>query len=152
MKKGSISLFIIILFSVNTILVAQSNLIIDQLLEEDRATYGKTVYLVLTAAELLSEEDSVQKAFTLLNEKDWGIKIKQEMDVINIGEYSFLLMKAFNINGGIMYSIFPGPRYAARELYYLGFFFENPSADRYISGEEIVEILGRVLAWKEETG
>jgi hypothetical protein len=61
-------------------------------------------------------------------------------------------MRALDIPGGIMYSMFPGPRYAAREIAYLGFVRGSGAPGRTVSGNEVMYILGRVLEWKEGQG
>jgi hypothetical protein len=58
-------------------------------------------------------------------------------------------MQAFEIKGGVMYRIFPGPRYAGRELSYLGLIRGNGSPTRTFDGDEAIGILGRLLEWKE---
>jgi hypothetical protein len=62
-----------------------------------------------------------------------------------LGEYAYILMKAFHMQGGIMYSIFPGPRYASRELAFLEMIPGSASSGRTLSGEEVIRILGNVL-------
>ena len=132
------------------ILHSQSNTVIDELLDTEKADWGQTTYMVLTAAELLDENTNMAEAIKALEKQQWGIDVKEPEDSITLGEYSYLLMKAFNITGGLMYKLFPGPRYAARELDYLDFIYDNKSPYRTLSGEEVLRILGRVLEWKEE--
>jgi hypothetical protein len=85
-----------------------------------------------------------------LKQQDWGIKVPEQPTDISLGQYAYLIMKAFNIPGGLMYRLMPGSRYAAREIAYLGFVTENPSPYRSISGQEAMQILNNVLSWKEE--
>jgi hypothetical protein len=68
---------------------------------------------------------------------------------ITLGEYAFVLMKAFDIRGGIFYSIFPGPRYACRELAFLGLLDGKASPNRRLAGDEAVRVLGKVLEYRE---
>ncbi len=143
-------LLFFILISAVMILSAQSNLIIDDLLGEEKATFGKTAYLALAAAGIIPEEATLEDAIYVLEKQEWRIDLKEPEDPITLGEFSFLLMKAFNIQGGLMYSIIPGPRYACRELAYLKIIPGNTSPYRAPSGEEVVRILGRLLEWKEE--
>ena len=140
--------FILIVLSI-AFLHAQIEEQIDLLLEEESAGFGKAVYLVLVASEHCDETESLSGALGVLQKKNWDISLKGEGDAITLGEYSYLLMRAFNIKGGIMYMIFPGPRYAVRELVYHNLILENPNPDRQVSGEEVMTILTRVLNWKE---
>ncbi|MCF6335422.1 MAG: hypothetical protein L3J12_06750 [Spirochaetales bacterium] len=129
---------------------AQSNTIIDNLLEEKKADWGKTVYMVFTAADLAEENSEISEIMESLSRNQLGIDPGSPEEAITLGKYSFLLMKAFDIPGGLMYKLFPGSRYAVRELSYLNFIDNDKSPYRTLSGEEVLRILGRVLEWKEE--
>ena len=148
MKKYRILifLFLVLLFESVT-LGAQSNALLDVLLEEKQASFGNTVYLALAAADIIEETASPSQASVILEQQDWGILRKEVDEPITLGEMSFLYMKTFKIRGGLLYRLFPGPRYAARELAYMGFVDGSSSAYRIPSGEEAVRILGDVLEW-----
>jgi len=145
------TLFIIsfVLASFPLILNAQSNTVIDNLLEKDKAGFGSASYMVFTAAGILKDNSSFEEALQYLNKLKWKMNNKEPGEYITLGEYSYMLMKTFNIDGGIMYQIFPGPKYAARELFYLKLIDKDRDSSRYISGEEVIRILGRLLEWKE---
>jgi len=151
MKKSCLVLSLLFIsLVVNMGLAAQSNDIIDGLLAEEQASYGKAAYLALTASGLITEEQTPEQALEVLKEQGWKLDILSAAEPIKLGEYSFILMKVFHIQGGVMYSIMPGPRYAGRELSYLGMIHGSPSPYRTISGEEAVRILGNILEWQEE--
>jgi hypothetical protein len=59
-------------------------------------------------------------------------------------------MAAFGIKGGIMYSLFPGPRYAYRELLHLKLIQGRADENFTLSGERLLQILGRVLQYTGE--
>jgi hypothetical protein len=140
--------YILIALSI-PVLYAQRNEQIDLLMEQENATFGSAVYMVLVAAEYCTETVSLADALKTLEGKDWDFGPKMVDDAITLGEYSYLLMKAFNIPGGIMFNIIPGPRYAVRELVYLKLILEDPEPGRLLSGEEVMTMLTRVLDWKE---
>lgn len=150
MSKSKITFIcsILILLSI-PVLYAQFNQQIDLLIEQENASYGRAVYLVLVASEYCDETVSLAQALEALQGKDWKIIPKGIDDTITLGEYSYLLMRAFNIPGGIMYMIFPGPRYAVRELVYHKLILENPESGRLLNGEEVMIMLTRVMSWKE---
>jgi hypothetical protein len=56
-----------------------------------------------------------------------------------------MLTRAFKIDGGIMYRILPGPRYATRELAYLGIITGPAKAGMSLSGERALRILEMIL-------
>jgi len=129
---------------------AQSNDVLDGVLEQKEADFSATVYLVLSAAGIIPETATPEDAVKALEEKGWGIPVSQTPAPISLGQYSYLLMKAFDIPGGLMYRLFPGPRYATREVSYLGFVTDRVTPYRMVSGEEVLRVLGTVLTWKEE--
>jgi hypothetical protein len=59
-------------------------------------------------------------------------------------------MKAFNIKGGFMYSLFPGPRYGYRELVYRKIIRGRAYSAMPVSGERLLRIIGRVLGYNNE--
>ncbi len=132
------------IFSLST-LTAQSNKIMDRLLEQEEASYGLSAYMVLTAVGELPEDATAQDAVEAIQSRNWGIEPAKPDKAITLGEYSYLLMKALNMKGGIMYTIFPCPRYAARELVFLDYVVGNSAAGRVLSGNEVVRILGQAL-------
>jgi hypothetical protein len=131
---------------------AQSNQVIDGLLEQEQAAFGRVLYLVQTAAGELDENVSPQQAAEQFDAAQWNVPGKSAEEPVTLGEYSQILMRALDIPGGIMYSMFPGPRYAAREIAYLGFVRGSGAPGRTVSGNEVMYILGRVLEWKEGQG
>lgn len=128
---------------------AQSNETMDQFLEQEKASCGHSAYMILTAVGLLDEEASVEEALAVLAETEVKGPSGPANETITLGEYSYLLMQALEIEGGLMYRLFPGPRYAARELKYLDLIPGESSPRRSLSGAEAVQILGRALEWKE---
>lgn len=150
MTKTSILLLAFILLGAIVNVSAQSNEVLDALLEEDTTTYGQAAYLVLTASARIPDDASPATAAEEIAAQGWKVPARTAEEPLTLGEYSFLLMQAFEIKGGIMYRIIPGPRYAGRELAYLKFIKGNTSPYRAFSGEEAIGILGRLLEWKEE--
>lgn len=128
---------------------AQSNSVIDDLLAQTKASYGDAVYMALAASKQLPDTASIADALAALDSLHWGIKVKDPKATISLGDYSYLLMRAFKMRGGVMYSLLPGPRYAARELAYLNLVYGDPSPYRVISGRDVVQILGNVMNYTE---
>lgn len=133
------------LFVVALPLEAQSNTVIDALLGAREAAFGDAVYLVLSAAKIIPEKATPNDAVWALQAKNMGVAGRSAKEPITLGEYAFLLMKAFKVRGGIMYRLFPGPRYACRELAFLGLLEGNTAPRRRLGGEEAVRIVSRFL-------
>jgi hypothetical protein len=144
MKKWGAFLFFLALAVIP--LGAQSNQILDQLLQQPQARFGDVVYLTLAAAKIVADTATPDQAIQTLQQQNWKAAILAADAPISLGDYSYLLMKAFNVKGGIFYSLFPGPRYACRELGFLKVIPSDARPLRYVSGEEVVRILGNMLA------
>lgn len=130
---------------------AQSNRVIDQVLEQKQASFASTLYLVQTAAGQLPEELEPREAVEAFEAPVWHLPEVSADAKITLGQYSQLLMHAFEIPGGVMYKAFPGPRYATREIHYRGFISSSGTPGQHVSGFEVVNILRRVLEWEEDS-
>ncbi len=144
MKKSGILL--LLLMSLALPAAAQSNQLLDKLLDEKEARFADVVSLTLTAAKLLPETATPQEAIQTLQQQGWKVQVASADAPISLGDYSYLLMKAFKISGGVLYSLFPGPRYACRELGFLKIIPLDARPNRTVSGEEAIRILGNALA------
>jgi hypothetical protein len=138
------------LFVGSVALFAQSNEFIDQVLTKKQLDAGSAAYLVLAASALVDPSVSPDQALETLGQRGWNVKLSSPTTPVTLGQYSYLLMRAFNISGGLLYRAFPGPRYAERELVYRGFITDKANPYRTLSGEEALRILNAVLASKEE--
>jgi hypothetical protein len=69
---------------------------------------------------------------------------------IRLDQFALLLARAFNLRGGIMYTLFPGPRYAYRELVYRKVLDGRVDPAQTLSGERLLYFLDRALElWGE---
>jgi len=150
MTKKLILLLAFIMVGAVLHVCAQSNEVLDTLLEEETTSFGQAAYLVLSASARIPDDTSPAEAAAEMAGQGWKVPTRAAEETLTLGEYSFLLMQAFELKGGVMYRIVPGPRYAGRELGYLQFIKGNTSPYRTFSGEEAIGILGRLMEWKEE--
>lgn len=134
----------------SAVVFAQSNEFIDQVLAKKQLDTGSAVYLALAASGLADSSISADQALADLGQRGWNVKLSSSEAPVTLGQYSYLLMRAFNIGGGLLYRAVPGPRYAERELAYRGFITDKANPYRTLSGEEALRILGAVLASREE--
>ena len=130
-------------------LISQSNEMIDKLLSEEKARFGLAAYLVLAAGGEIAEGASVNEAMNALAEPKFSIlKDKTEEDFINFRELAYLIMQSFEMKGGILYRIFPSPRYAYKEMLFLNV-LSSKRADRApINSDDMMRLLGRVMEWR----
>jgi hypothetical protein len=150
MTKTLILLLAFVLLGAIIHVSAQSNEVLDVILEEETLSFGQAAYLVLSASARISDDTTPAEAAAEIAKQEWTVPTRAAEEPLTLGEYSFLLTQAFELKGGVMYRIFPGPRYAGRELVHLQFIKGNTSLNRTFSGEEAIGILGRLMGWKEE--
>ncbi len=128
---------------------AQSNDVLDRILSEEQLSYGSAAYLLLVATGRAAEETSLQQAVSLAEQEGFALEGFESADGLSLGQYSFMLMRAFELPGGIMYRILPSPRYAAREMEYAGVIQGPAIPGMVLSGNEAVRMLERVLYQRE---
>ncbi|MFW5642489.1 MAG: hypothetical protein ACOCYQ_00550 [Alkalispirochaeta sp.] len=156
---------------VATVLPAQSNQRIDEILSQESITYGHAVYLLLTSQQAIPDDATPDEAHALLeqgpaNRSNVSYRIGGTSFTtrrlpqtplgyppdhpLTLGEFSRLTMETFGITGGMMYTILPHPRYAARELAFRDVVQGRAYPRMSLSGERALRIVGRVLALDEE--
>ncbi len=131
------------------LLTAQSNEVLDSVLGEATISYGSAAYLVGTASGHLPETVSPSDAGPRMEQEGLGIPGLGPTDPVTLGGFSYMLTRAFGIQGGVMSRVLPGPRYATRELAYLGIISGPAKPGLPISGERALRILERILNRKE---
>jgi hypothetical protein len=147
---GRIYLFLALWIGCAASLGAQSNQAIDRLLDEKPATFGDSAYVILSAAGLVGENTTGDEAAAVVAARKLLPKTPSSTEAATLGEVCFLIMQTQGIKGGLFYRLFPGPRYATRELASLGLLKGYTHPNRAVSGEEVMWILGAVLDWKEK--
>jgi hypothetical protein len=139
---------LIVLLAVVPSISAQSNSLLDALLDKSEASFGDAAYLALTAVKSLPETATTAQAVEALKATGWNVRVPAPDSAVTLGDYAHLLMTAFKMGGGILYSLFPGPRYACRELAFLSIISVDARPLRTVSGEEAVRILGKLMEYK----
>jgi hypothetical protein len=115
----------------------------DALLDSEAVSWADAARFVLPAAGI-DAADAVQ-AFAAAAERGWLPKKAEARGVPDLAGVSFLLMKAFDLSGGILYSIFPGPRYSYRELVYKGILQGQYDRSWKVSGSRLITLIGRTI-------
>jgi hypothetical protein len=146
------SLFLVsaVLLLVAGTAVTQSNQVLDEILGQEQATFGQAAYIAFLAGGRAPEDASVQEVYNGIAWNEWNLKRKAADEPVTVGEFSYMVMENLGIQGGIMYRIAPGPRYAARELDYLDFLLGSGSPYRTLSGRELLHVMGQALAFTED--
>jgi outer membrane protein OmpA-like peptidoglycan-associated protein len=113
----------------------------DILLETEAVSFGQAARFVLITTDWIDPASAAGAAYALAREKGWLPEKSLEQSPIRTGELSFLIMNAFDMKGSFLYSLFPGPRYAFRELDYLGLLPGRRDPALPVSGEGLLRIL-----------
>ncbi len=123
----------------------QSNEFVDGLLGSDAVTVGQAAYLVLVASDNLGGDADEARAFELLDSFGWAPEGAAVDSAMLMKDYSLLLMKAFGLEGGFMYRLFPSPRYAYRQLKSSLVIQGRSDPDMKVPGGFAMRMLGRVF-------
>jgi len=118
---------------------------IETLLNAKTVTYAQAARFVLEAANALAT-DNTEEAFNYAVQQDWLSKKLSSNDSARLDNISLLLMRSFNIKGGIMYTITKDPHYAYRELTYLNVIQNRSDPSAFVSGEQLLYYINRILA------
>jgi hypothetical protein len=145
MKANRFRAALCFFFITPALLPAQTAERLDALLDSAGVSYAEAAMLVLPAAALAGEDVSPEAAFAEARTRGLLPKAAGSGGAIRLGELAFLIMGAFDMKGGLFYALFPGPRYAYRELVHRRLIQGRNDPALTVSGERLLRILGRVL-------
>ncbi|MFW6250546.1 MAG: hypothetical protein ACOC47_05515 [Alkalispirochaetaceae bacterium] len=143
------ALVFVLLFVLAVALSAQSNQLVDRMLGDEAADTADAAYMALLSADMIEETASPQEALSLARERGWLAQEADGGDPTTFGTFVYMLMEAHGEAGGVMYRIFPGPRYAAKEAAFQNWTVQRRGSGEVISGEVALRVLGNFLAEEE---
>jgi hypothetical protein len=120
----------------------------DELLNTREITWAQACRFVLPAAGALDPDVSAEAAFEAAREKGWLPKGALVQSRPNLGGLSLLIVQSFSIKNSLLYALFPGPRYAYRQLEYLGLIPGLRDPALKVSGKRLLNILSGVLDYR----
>jgi hypothetical protein len=150
MKRHSVFFLLLLLPGLG--LFAQTAAELDRLLETEAAGPGTAARFVLGSAGLLPKDLSgaaAEKAALLMAQEQGWLR-KTAAEHISLKETAFLVMNAFGLSGGALYSLAHNPRYAYRELLYRGLIQGRADPDFTVSGPRLLQIIERTMEYIEE--
>ncbi|GHU25475.1 hypothetical protein FACS1894164_14920 [Spirochaetia bacterium] len=118
---------------------------LDLLLATEKINYGMAARFVLPAAGILPERTTQAEAFASAQERGW-LSVQSD-EPATLKGISLLIMQAFDVKGGIMYSIFHSQRYAYREMVYKQLIQGTTDPDMPVPGEFLIRMLGNVVTY-----
>jgi outer membrane protein OmpA-like peptidoglycan-associated protein len=120
----------------------------DTVLSTRTVSFAQASRFVLAVADTADEHSAAGAAYTLARGKGWLPKKAAPDSPVRLGELCFLVMRAIDMKGSFLYALFPGPRYAFRELDYLGLIPGRRDPALQVSGEELLRMVDMITAWK----
>jgi hypothetical protein len=145
MKANRFRAALCFFFIIPAFLPAQTAERLDALLDSAGLSYAEAAMIVLPAAALTGEDVSPETAFAEARARGLLPKAAEPGGAVRLRDLAFLIMGAFDMRGGLFYTLFPGPRYAYRELVHRGIIQGRNDPALTVSGERLLRILGRVL-------
>jgi hypothetical protein len=114
---------------------------LEAVLEAETLSYEQAASFVLRAADLPVSGT----AFAYALEQKWLPAKAAANGTAVLDGVSLLIMGAFGIKGGIMFSGFKNPHYAYRELVYQGIIQGRADPGLAVSGDLLLFMIGKVL-------
>jgi hypothetical protein len=135
-------LFLLVVFlALSAPVFAQTAAEIETLLSTGALSYEQAASFVLRAADV----EASGSAFSYASEQKWLSGKASSGGTATLDEVSLLIMGAFGIKGGIMYSAVKSPHYAYRELVHQGIIQGRADPGLAVSGDLLLFMVGRIL-------
>jgi hypothetical protein len=132
---------------------AQTAAELEAVLESPAVTCSQAAWFTLASASAdYVLTGGAEGAFKTARENGWLPPEAAADDPVSLGDLSFLIMKAFDIKGGLMYALLPGKRYAFRAMVSRSFIQGASDPAMTVSGERFLRILGKVLEFSGDEG
>jgi hypothetical protein len=129
---------------------------IDAILESPGLSIGEAAYLATLSAEMIDPRQDGAAAIGMLRALALGAEHRDryaERDLesdATLGDFSYMLMLSHDLSGGFWYGLFPGPRYALREMRWRGLVNGQNYALQPLDGERALRMITRILETVED--
>ena len=128
---------------------AQTASEMDVMLAAEEVSAASLARFVLGAADLLPEDLSgfraEEAAYQIAASRDWIKSAPGES--VTYKEAAFIIMQAFDLKGGIMYTLFKNPRYAYREMIYRRLIMGHADQSMKVTGPRLLSMLDRTISY-----
>jgi len=132
--------------AVSSFLSAQSTAMeIETLLETNAVTYAQAARFILEAAGV-KVTPHPEEAFYFAEQNNWLPRNAAAGDTARLDKISLLLMRSFDIKGGLFYSMTKSSHYAYRELVYKGIIQGRHDPAMKVSGERLIFYVNRIYS------
>ena len=117
----------------------------EMLLNASEITYGQAARFILEASDT-AVFTNTDEAFRYLTENNWVSEKISADQTARLDVVSGIFMKAFDLKGGIFYTLTGQPHYAYRELVYRSHIQGKTEPGTKVSGEMLLFITSRILS------
>ena len=142
-------LFFVLLTALSVSLSAQYAQRMESLLSEQELKWSTASVFALEASEKLGFTGG-DDAFRFALDRKWLPKDAGPGDIVLLSDAARLLMQAFDLKGGIFYSIGKSSHHAYRELVHKNVIIGRTDPKMVVTGEEYLYMINRILSIKEE--
>ena len=139
-------IFLTCLFiTVPSLLFGQTAERIERLLKQEQVNFKDAALLVLEASGRLdpSKQTNADDAFSFAKERGWLPKSAEANADARLDSLSLLVIRAFDIDGGLFFSLFKNPHYAYRAMVYRGIVQGRSDPQMFVSGELLLYTVNR---------
>ena len=119
---------------------------IETLLETSAVTYAQAARFILQAADVTVTDDSW---FEYAADKNWLPKNVSANDTARLDGIALLVMRSFNLKGGILYSAAKTPHYAYRELVYQNIIQGITDPAMTVNGDTLLFFVNRLFFFRD---
>ncbi len=137
MKKVLLVLFAVLVCK----LFAQSAVFFDEILSSKQITFSQAAYLVFVGNGEYQDTVKQEVVFEEALKRKWISQTDKPDKPITAAQFAYLVMEAFGFKGGLMYTLFPGPRYGFRELVFKGLIPITMDPQALVSGNLALRVV-----------
>jgi len=137
-------LFLICFVFFSASLFGQTAARLELLLSEQELTWSQAAGFLLEASEKMT--GSPEQAFAFVMEQKWLPVHFQPNDKARLQGIALLLMRSFELKGGIFYSITHSQHHAFRELVYKEVISGDKDPRAYVSGRDLLLMVNKILS------
>lgn len=137
MKKVLLVLYTMLVYQ----LFAQSAVFFDEILKTKQITFSQAAYLVFIGNGEYQDTVQHEIVFAEALKRKWIDQAAKPERPITAEQFAYLVMRAFGIKGGLMYTLFPCPRYSFRELVYIGLIPRTMDPQAFVEGSLALRIV-----------
>ena len=148
MKHRKRGILFLLLILVSAGLWSQTADELEALLTVPQVSYAQAARFVVAAADVAADPDA---AFSYALEQEWLPKNTAPGERARLDGISLLIMRAFGLKGGLLYTAAKNAHYAYRELVYQQVIRDRADPAMPVSGAFLLFMLDRVLAAQENT-